>query len=218
MSEAEYFEFEDYPHKKDLFSYDGDYEEPDVERVNEEIFKKFDKKVFNKGDCIRIGPPAERNDNVFVFDGDKFLELDDSIDQYGALPKSITVTELGVPTDYWANVITHDFIIHLDKNLVLNSIDSGRVRKLDILSDYCEYEPKFFTTVVNVNVNGEEIKYFIIYVTEYERGLKNIFREKVQDDNIIYRCRSIDFEIKLPRGFSSKYTVYAENGWWEERR
>jgi hypothetical protein len=70
-----------------------------------------------RGDVVGLHPNTfddrYRNDGVFLYDGEKVTTLDSDIDQYGALPPSIQVTDTEFAPHYWQDVMHHNQIFWL---------------------------------------------------------------------------------------------------------
>jgi hypothetical protein len=67
-----------------------------------------------KGDTIRLMQQGNyRNDGVFVYNGEKFLDLSDQIDEYGNLPKDIHINDYPI-MEYFKYTIHHNNIVPFD--------------------------------------------------------------------------------------------------------
>jgi hypothetical protein len=68
-----------------------------------------------RGDIIGLIPDEERyrNDGCFIFDGSKVIPLDNSIDDYGAVPPSIQVSDTEFSITHWRDVVGHNCIFWL---------------------------------------------------------------------------------------------------------
>lgn len=72
-----------------------------------------------RGDVIGLEPidVKYRNDWTYVWDGEKVLELDSSIDEYGAVPKSLVVTDTEFTPTWWSGTIAHNGIFWLSEDI-----------------------------------------------------------------------------------------------------
>jgi len=94
-------------------------------KYNNPKYKKNYKFEFNpikdhnirKGDTICFGGRVYRNDGVWIWDGNKIIELDNSIDDYGGVPRLFKVGKDYKP-NHWINIIEHNTIIWLEDELL----------------------------------------------------------------------------------------------------
>lgn len=66
-----------------------------------------------KGDVIAYRPKMYRNSWKSVYDGNDIVQLDYTLDEYGALPSSLTIGDR-FDIDHWKDVIEHNTIVWLD--------------------------------------------------------------------------------------------------------
>lgn len=188
---ARFVDIPDYPGPP--YDEDGEWEfdgSITLEDINEAIFQRYDKNTFRKGDCVRLGGDDYRNSGVYIFDGEKFIELASKIDDYGYVPKCITFTELGVPCNYWNEAIDHNSIIWPENKYVKEIIKNGKNREFI----YTVYDPdgekemraNFFYSEINVPVENNIIKYHFIYAKNYEWDSDD---ENVDDEGRIYTTK-----------------------------
>lgn len=81
--------------------------------------------VLIEGDLVALEGPRYRNENLYIFNGKSLIELDDDIDEYGALPPRFHVFENGIPANYWSHDskkglegISHNNIVWLNYDAV----------------------------------------------------------------------------------------------------
>lgn len=55
-----------------------------------------------KGDLVSFTNRSYRNEGLWIFDGTDIVRIDDSIDDYGALPTEFTIND-GYPPTYWVD-------------------------------------------------------------------------------------------------------------------
>lgn len=69
-----------------------------------------------RGDTISPIPKAERyrNTGVSIWNGEKVIPLDYSIDEYGSVPQEFKITDSEFSFTYWLDVIAHNSIIWPD--------------------------------------------------------------------------------------------------------
>lgn len=110
------------------------------------------------GDLVTFGENNYRNENKAIFNGTKFvnLEFDESIDEYGYLPRSFRVIENGLPIEYWCSDavarIEHNNVVWFDHSLVRSQLkfSYGKVEnsKHSFLHSKFKYAGKEYYIVV----------------------------------------------------------------------
>jgi hypothetical protein len=92
------------------------YNNPKYERNYK--FELNPKKDYNikRGDTICFGGRVYRNDGVWIWDGEKIIELETDIDDYGSVPNSFKVGKEFHP-NHWIKIIDHNTIIWLEDDL-----------------------------------------------------------------------------------------------------
>ena len=107
-------------------------EDPDEEELLPLLNTKNIKRQINqsgnqlkRGDLIAPKSDLYRNDNIFIYDGKKFILLNYEVDDYGSVPAQFkAVSEF--PIDYWVNRIDHNYHINADPK----KFKFGRVQNL----------------------------------------------------------------------------------------
>jgi hypothetical protein len=108
----------------------------------------------NRGDLLSIEAYADyRNDGLYIYDGDRFIDLDTKIDDYGAIPKQFQVIR-EFPIHYWHG---HNNPDNRDRRIVHNSI---------VWFDHREFASELIT---NVRYDNElsETKFFLYTSFKY---------------------------------------------------
>ena len=75
--------------------------------------------VAKPGDTISLQKRDDkyRNEWTYLWDGEKAIELDYSIDEYGALPHTFKVTDTEFSPDWWTDTIAHNSIFWLSDKI-----------------------------------------------------------------------------------------------------
>ena len=134
-----------------------------------EFNPKKDHKI-KKGDTICFGGRSYRNEGVWIWDGNKIINLDDSIDDYGSVPSLFKVGNEFKP-NHWIDIIDHNSIIWLEDELLEKiEIKNSIIIKDDYL--YVKGTVVIFNETYNINITiwknkipditVEKIKKFII--------------------------------------------------------
>lgn len=76
-----------------------------------------------KGDIVGLlaqgeHPDCIRSEGCFIFDGSKVIPLDNSIDDYGAVPPSIKVSDTEFSITHWQDVVAHNNIFWLAQSIL----------------------------------------------------------------------------------------------------
>ena len=86
-----------------------------VEDLNHKLkgWEKLSK--LKRGDFLSLEPNEDRyrNEGLYIWDGKKAVELDDTIDEYGALPRSFMVSDTEFNPHYWVQGMAHNGIFWL---------------------------------------------------------------------------------------------------------
>ena len=81
--------------------------------------------TLKKGDivCIKNDPNYDyRNGGKLVWDGEKLINLEYSVDDYGAAPKSLPVGASGFSATHWEEVIVHNAYVYATFNPDIHDI------------------------------------------------------------------------------------------------
>lgn len=72
--------------------------------------------LIRRGDVVSLLPQSKRyrNDFTYIWNGEKVIELDYTIDDYGSVPPEFVVTDTEFSPDYWIHAIAHNGIFHPD--------------------------------------------------------------------------------------------------------
>ena len=72
-----------------------------------------------RGDIVSVIPEDERyrNDGLFIWNGEKVIELDFSIDEYGSVPPEFIITYTEFSVDWWRGIIKHNGYIWPSKEI-----------------------------------------------------------------------------------------------------
>lgn len=85
-------------------------DDKNVVDLNEKLKGWSKLSTLKRGDILILDTEEERyrNDGVYIWDGQEALELDDILDEYGALPRSFQVSDTEFNPHYWVNAIGHN--------------------------------------------------------------------------------------------------------------
>lgn len=101
------FYLENYLNKKEIDSL-RDIDSNDIKRIQK--YTKLFSKEIKRGDLVILEKKRYRNDNVYIYDGVKIMDLAYEPDQYGNIPNCFSViTEF--PTTYWKEHIAHNTLV-----------------------------------------------------------------------------------------------------------
>lgn len=128
----------------DALKFVKEFNENSEEDVYTYVLDKLHDLNYNlvRGDLICFdGLNSYRNDDVYIFDGCKIINLWDDIDDYGSLLREFTVINNGVPINYWENTendkgIDHNHIVWFDHKSV----------KKQCIDNIIEIDGNLFTT------------------------------------------------------------------------
>lgn len=99
----------------------GEWEEdPEHILLAESILRRSNPDL-QRGDLMRISGWKYRNDGVFIYDGQHFINLDSTVDDYGNVPEQFTIEEF--PIDYWYDNsgnggIDHNTVVWIPKHMI----------------------------------------------------------------------------------------------------
>ena len=123
-----------------------------------------------RGDIVHLEVNGDyRNDGKYMFDGERVIALDSSLDEYGSVPSQFKAIDV-FPLRHWVGVIEHNGIVHFDASPYVDEI----MRNLEEtqVDETGEFYKSSFT-----HANGET---YTIYWT-YQDNLP-ISKEKVKSD------------------------------------
>jgi len=124
--------------------------------LTEEIFNYILEKLYDsnynlvRGDLICFeGLNSYRNDGVYIFNGNKIVELSYEIDDYGHLPEEFTVINNNVPIRYWQynedhKGISHNNLVWFDHKLVKQQCIDNIIDVNDELFTTFKYNNKIY--------------------------------------------------------------------------
>ena len=104
---------------------DMDPDDEDMETLNNAILPYVLDQGANRGDIIYIGTKeGYRNENKYVFDGDKIIHLSYEPDEYGCIPYGFEILDddLTFSAIYWLDVIAHNRIFRWDTKPYLDQL------------------------------------------------------------------------------------------------
>lgn len=79
------------------------------------------------GDVVQIFEEVIENDGKLLWDGEKLVELDHDINDYGSLPSNFTLNKVGFNFQHWRFVFDNIAWVDLERFIL---------RKIDNLSDF----------------------------------------------------------------------------------
>lgn len=160
------------------------------------VFLKNTKADLVKGDLIVFEEAAGyRNSGVTIFDGNKIIPLDYTIDDYGSLPSIFHVIENDVPITYWQDTATEHGIVHnnivwFNHKLVLNqcgtNITYGPLPDKYAIYTWFQYNSQIYYIVLDTTDNMDDLK--PSKIDYYRKKLDYILT--TSKDLIIFSCYS----------------------------
>lgn len=136
-----------------------------LEKVNEKITKGEIK--LEKGDfIIHKGIIRERNEGLLMWNGEKVIDLDYVVDEYGHLPKDFCVLENDekgnfIDENYW-NEISHNNLVWLNLKRNKNEIENNK-RKF-IIDEKNKVFKKILKSEIKEYCDLEEILYYSYFI------------------------------------------------------
>ncbi len=94
-----------------------DLEDEDMELLNEKLLPYVIGLDVKRGDIIHLESDGDyRNDGKYIYDGEKIVQLDYDMDDYGAIPSNFKILDdnLTFSATYWVDVIAHNTYIYWD--------------------------------------------------------------------------------------------------------
>lgn len=142
----------------------GDNDESvEKDKIKAEIISEFLSKFFpgqkiKRGDLISIYSEGERyrNDDIFIYDGEKVESLSFDLDEYGHIPKTFTIDEFKNPK-YWSDHIAHNKIVWISTDTI--NLQTNKKIKID---DQCEIIESDFINFFVINLKEEKTSQKII--------------------------------------------------------
>ena len=135
-------------------------EDPNQLRIVNQIIKDNPIKNYvnsiKRGDVVLLTKNGIRNDGKFMWDGEKLVHLDYSLDEYGSVPAEFSFPEFR--PSYFVNSISHNNIIRLspDKNAELKT-NFNPITKSSYITDKYHRYPVLFKVVNEEDINVNEI-------------------------------------------------------------
>lgn len=189
------------------------YLEDDLENFDIEAAKLLDILIKNnvdlvRGDLICRDLVTYRNDDLYIFDGEKIIGLYMEVDDYGSLPKDFIVITNNVPPKYWDFIyegnnlvnrgIAHNSFIWLD---VDNDIREQLIDNIknDGLERFSCYNPDYTINYTSFIFNGN--KYYIISCDGEEYHERNYNRFK----------QILESKSKLLLSYADMYDIFNGN-------
>ena len=116
-----------------------------VNKINEILQENLINLPLLRGDMVTtLQEERYRNDNLLCWDGNKFLALNFSADDYGAIPKEMTFPEF--PLNHFSESIDHNNIIWLSAEKVQEAIQNMKISKneSEISDMYYKYKLRVY--------------------------------------------------------------------------
>ena len=163
---------------------------------NKNYKKTFDPKSFmDRGDVIHFGNDDYRNNNKMIFDGEKLMNLDTNVDDYGGVPSEFVVG------DNEGEFNVGDFEDLIDHNTI-NWLSKDKLKEIEIYESKGEILGK-------VTIQGKKwiISFEISEDDEFNRGYGRHYSRKydciLENDNIVIN------KINPDRVSNAKYIIEA---------
>ena len=107
----------DYPSLAKEFDEDDEFSKEDLRMINKKILPNLNKLPLLRGDIIHLAWVGEyRNSGKLIWTGERVVELDTNIDEYGSVPKEFSFPEF--PIDYFYDSIDHNNLIWISQDKV----------------------------------------------------------------------------------------------------
>ncbi len=161
-------------------------DEETLEELNEAVASWSKKSEIKRGDilCLDTEEDRYRNDNCYIWDGEKAIELDD-VDEYGNVPPQFQITDTEFDPHYWVSAVAHNGIFWLAPEIRQrmkftkseNGVISSSVRIGDktwtCIVDYPRGVPRRFLDDLAMRVgknsdNNGHVFVFTVDQSEYE--------------------------------------------------
>jgi hypothetical protein len=144
------FYLEDHLSKSDIESL-RDAKFNDFERIQTYSEKYFEN--IKRGDLVILERDRYRNDNVYIHDGNKLIDLSNHPDQYGNIPECFSVIN-EFPITYWGENIDHNTLVPFNhKHFISEILDN-----LSLFHQETNDETKLHTEL-RIKINDNKITY-----------------------------------------------------------
>ena len=135
-----------------------------LEIMAEKMTKFIGKNIIINGQLLKRGDVLHlswgnnyRNDDKFLWDGEKVVLLDYENDDYGSVPKEFSFPEF--PPEYFSDSISHNNIVRLSDEKVNEVLKNFNIEtQTSFVTDrYNQYLVKIYTDISNVNIKFNKI-------------------------------------------------------------
>jgi hypothetical protein len=130
-----------------------------AENMSKYINKEFiDENFLKRGDVLHLGwGSTYRNDDKFLWDGEKVVLLDYEDDEYGSVPKEFSFPEFR--PEYFSESIDHNNIVRLTPEKIKEVVDNFNVEtQISYVTDrYNKYPVEINTDISNVDIKFNKI-------------------------------------------------------------
>ncbi len=192
------------------FSYPANYNCHDDKKYAKDIttyIKKcqnngiMDINMLRRGDVIRMTRDVYRNDATYIWDGEKALEMNSKIDEYGTIPTCFNVlTEF--PITFWDKIRAHNNIVPFDYNVMNDTLD----QKILLSNQYSHAgNNKNAALLIEIPVAKSNImKYdtaYIIFFTPYKKSvdkMKEHLLDRLKKNKYTAADKAYEFEDNIP--------------------
>ena len=153
-------------------------DEDDLKIMAENITNSIGKDIMIGGDLLKRGDvlhlgwgSSYRNDDKFLWDGEKVVLLDYEIDDYGSVPKEFPFPEFR--PEYFSESIVHNNIVRLTPKKIEDAVRNFNVdTQTSFVTDrYNRYPIKIQTNISGVIVNYNKI--FLSDFLDYDKDEKS---------------------------------------------
>jgi len=136
-----------------------------------EFNPKLDHSDIKRGDLICFGERTYRNENVWIWNGNKIEPLCTDIDDYGSVPPDYKVGK-DFPPDFWIGKIDHNSIIWLDEETI-NKIEFIKKEGNTLLATVVIRDEEYKITFWMSDASLDNLNKYI-----YNKSLKCIVNDK----------------------------------------
>lgn len=106
-----------------------------LEKINAYLLDRGPVDKLRRGDTVALFTRAERfrNEGVFVWNGQRVVDLDFSIDEYGSIPSDFRVSDTEFSPAYWRQTIRFNGYFHLSPEILRRFQFKAVVKEEDVV-------------------------------------------------------------------------------------
>ena len=152
---------EDFP---ELANINRDDEEIMAEHITNSVGKNLTiGELLKRGDVLHLGwGSSYRNDDKFLWDGEKAVILDSQIDDYGSVPKEFPFPEFR--PEYFSESIDHNNIVRLTSEKIEEAL---RNFDIDTQTSFVTDRYNKYPIKIETDISGVIVKYNKIFLSDF---------------------------------------------------